>query len=344
MKKKLLLLATLLVFVLTIGGPAAATPIKLRYADHNPESGEAAQRATIPLLKRIEAATDNAVVFETYFGETLFKTRDTWDGIKNGVADVGWMVMAYWPGKTPLTDAFGLPGLAYETAAEYGGAMWNAYQKYPEMQSEYTRGSITPLIFFSSEPYKLISPKKQIKVLDDLKGLKIRTLGGPATTQMKALGAAPLSIPMPDNYISLQKGVMDAMSSTSEAVSIWRFYEVVKYVTYAPLPVSSFCIGMNARQWKKIPAETQAKIMEICGYEGSVSYSAAYMDYYVEQMPITSANNGHELTYYTLPEDEVAKWIEASQPAFDEYFEYTSKRGVEATARKLVDDLMNGTL
>lgn len=334
-----------LLFVMAWACPGVmAKPVKLRYVDHNPETGEAAQRATLPLLTNIEKATGGELEFETYFGETLLKTKDTWDGLKSGIADVGWMVLAYWPGKVPLTDAFGLPGLAYDTPGEYGGAMWQAYEKYPEMQQEYIKGGIRPLIFFASEPYLLATTKKQVKTLEDLKSLKIRSLGGPATTQMKALGAVPLAIPMPDNYISLQKGVMDGMASASEAICIWRFYEVLQYTTEAPLPISYFTMAINERKWKKLPEEVQQQIMSVCGYEGSQWYSDTYFGYFQTQLPRIAAENGRELTHYTLPEDEYQRWIDASKPAFDEYYDYVNRKGVGETGKALVQDLLNGAL
>ena len=44
---------------------------------------------------------------------------------------------------------------------------------------------------WTSHPYFLITSKKQVKTMEDIKGLKIRVVGGPPTDQMKALGAVP---------------------------------------------------------------------------------------------------------------------------------------------------------
>lgn len=344
MKKFSLLCTILLISVIAFGTNAMAATYTMRYVDQNPETGEAAQRGTLPLLKKIEEATNGEVAIETYFGETLMKAKDTWDGLKNGLADIGWMTMAYWPGKTPMSDAFGLPGLPYATPPEYAGAMWKAYEKYPEMQQEYIKGGIRPIIFFSSEPYALCTIKKPVKTLEDIKGLKIRVLGGAPTTQMKALGAVPLSIPMPDNYISLQKGVMDGAGFADEGISIWRFYEVLKYKTYAPLPVAYFTICMSEKQWKKLPAEVQEQIMSVCGYEGSQWYSEQYFSYFMTSLPETMEKNGFSMETYTLPAEERARWVEASQPAYDEYYEFTRKKGVGEPAKALVNDLANKAL
>lgn len=342
--KRLPAILMILLLVFAVALPLQAATYKLRYADQNPESGTAAQNATVPWLKNIEAATNNEVEIETYFGETLLKARDTWDSIRNGIADIGWMSIAYWPGRAPMSDAFGLPGLKYKSAAGLSGAMWKAYEKYPEMQQEYIKGGIRPLIFFCTEPYSLFTTKKQVKTLEDLKGLKVRALGGAPTTQMKALGAIPLSIPMPDNYISLQKGVIDGLGAPAEAVVNWRFFEVLRYCTNAPLPVAYHMMGIGEKQWQKLPAAVQEQVMTVCGYDGSQWYSERYFTNFIEVLPEVLEKNGKTIEFYTLPPEEEARWISASDTAFDEYDSYAESKGVGAQAKALVDDLMNGNL
>lgn len=335
-------LTLLLAFL--IAAPLQAATYKLRYVDQNPETGSAAQNATVPLMKKINEVTNGAVEIETYFGETLVKSRDTWDGLKNGIADIGWMSIAYWPGKAPMSDAFGLPGLKYKTASDLSGAMWKAYEKYPEMQQEFAKGGIRPLIFFCTEPYSLFTCKKLVKNLEDLKGMKIRSLGGAPTTQMKALGGIPLSIPMPDNYISLQKGVIDGLGAPAEAVINWRFFEVVSYSTKAPLPSAYHVMAVGEKQWQKLPAEIQEQIMSVCGYEGSRWYSEAYFTKFIEALPEVLAKNNKTMEFYVLTPEEEARWIENSAIVFEEYYNYADSRGVGASARALAADLLNGNL
>lgn len=341
--KRLILALTIICFMC----PAAfaAKNINLVYVDHNPETGFSSQRSTVILLDNIEKATNNVVKFERYFGETMCKSKETWDAQKNGIADVGWMVLSYWPGRTPISDAFGMPpGQHYNTAPSIAGAMWKAYEKYPEMQQEFIKQGIRPLIFFTSEPKALTMINRQIKTLEDLKGMKIRCLGGVATTQMKVLGGTPMLTPMPDCYLALQKGVMDGMENSAEAISTWRFYEVTKYITYAPVPGSYNTITIAEKTWKKLPAEVQEQIMSVCGYEGSKWYAQQYFGYFVDILPEVVEKAGYKLETYTLPPEEHQRWLDTSAPVFDEYLAWAAGKGVGDTAKAVVDDILNGRL
>lgn len=344
-KITLILTGLCLVALLVCPNAFAAKKINLVYVDHNPETSASSQRSTVPWLASIEKATNDNVQFERYFGEVLCKSKETWDALNTGIADVGWMVLSYWPGRTPLADAFGMPpGQYYNTSPTIAGAMWKAYEKYPEMQAEFIKQGIRPLVFFTSEPKALTTIKKQVKTLEDLKGLKIRCLGGVATTQMKVLGGTPLLTPMPDCYLALQKGVMDGMENSAEAISTWRFYEVTNYLTFAPLPGSYNTITISEKTWKKLPAEIQEQIMSVCGYEGSKWYAQNYFGYFVDILPETIDKSGYKMEIYTLPDDEYQRWIDASAPVFEEYYAWAAGKGVGDAAKAIVDDILNGRL
>lgn len=340
MKRNMIMLVIACVLCAVLCTPAMADyKLKLRYTDQNPETGQPSQLATLPLLQKITDATDGKVVFETYFGSTLNNARDAWDSVVNGIANVGWISLPHYPGKVPLTDVMGLPGLPYKTGADRGGAMWLAYEKYPELQAEYKKGGIRPLVFFSTDPYALFS-KKPITNLNDLKGLKIRTLGGPATTQMRLLGGVPISQAMPDVYVSLQKGVLDGISTSAEAIVTWRFYEVAGHITRAPLPGSYLAIAISEKVWQTIPSEVQDEMMSVCGYEGSRWYSAMFFDNFVEMVPEAAAKFNKTIEYHDLSPEEWAKWVAISRPAVDEWIKANTSRGLGDVSQKIYADMM----
>src|SRR5262249_59955441 len=108
-----------------------------------------------------------------------------------GLDDTGWRVRAYWPEQTPLSDVMPLPFLPISSAEKGSEALWKLYEKFPSVQKEYSE--IEPLLLYTSSPNLLVS-KRQVKTLDEFKGLKFRVLGGPPTDMAKTLGAVPTPI------------------------------------------------------------------------------------------------------------------------------------------------------
>lgn len=190
----------------------------------------------------------------------------------------------------------------------------------------------------------LATSQKEVKTLEDLKDLKIRTLNGAATTQMKALGAMPVALPMPEVYSALQNAEVEGVASPAEAICVWKLYENLKYVTNAPLPASYFTLAVNERYWNRLPAEIKEQLMSAGGYAGSQWYAEQYFGYFNETLPEIAAKNGHKLEIYTLTDDERAEWIAASAPVFDEYYNYAAKKGITAIAKSLAQELLDGSL
>ncbi len=80
---------------------------------------------------------------------------------------------------------------------------------------------------------------------------------------MKALGAVPVTMGMPDTYLNLQKGVIDGMLVPWEAMLSFRQYEVVKYYTYAPTVTVYFTQAMNNNKWNSLSADVQNQINSV---------------------------------------------------------------------------------
>ena len=228
-KKGLLMLVCSICFVFIWAAPSLAQVIKLTLADQNAEMGWGPAHAMRPWAKKVEEASKGRVKIDIFHSQTLAKGPDIWNAVKTGVADMGWCFHGYWPDMTPLSDVISLPSLPIKSSEKASEVLWKLYEKFPEIQREYK--DVHVLTLWASSPYFLITTKKQVKTMEDIKGLKIRVVGGPPTEQMKALGAVPLLIPMPDNYQALDKGVIDGMGAPWEAIHGFRLYEVVKYYT-----------------------------------------------------------------------------------------------------------------
>jgi TRAP-type transport system periplasmic protein len=335
MKKKVLIIAILLAVVfITIlvgcsssGSPTTnAQPIKLKYADQNPDNGWEGSHAAAPWLNQITAATNNRVQFETYYSQSLFKGTDAWESTKNGVADLAWMFHGYWANKTTLADVISLPLMPFTSAKQASGIFWQLYEKYPSIREQFKENHV--LLTFTSQPYILITSKKQVKTMDDMQGLKIRVTAGPPIDMMKLLGATPVTMGMPDTYMNLQKGVIDGMLVPWEALLSFRQYEVVKYYTYAPLVTVYFTQAMNDSKWNSIPADVKKQIESVSGLKGSTFWGENMFDTAVIAGRDEVKKQGIEMVEYTLPADELAKWnAKAGQPLWDTWVKAQTDAG-----------------
>ena len=333
--KSILLSMALFIVVICFAVVAAAKPITLTFANQNPDTSWSGMKAIAPWAKQVEEATDGKVKIQIFYSQTLTKGKDAWEATKNGIADISWCFHGYWPGLTPLADVISLPALPYTTAEKGSEVLWKLYEKYPAIQEQFADNKV--LLLFTSNPYILITTKKQVKTMEDIKGMKIRMSGGPPTEMMKALGGTPMMVPMPDNYMSLQKGVIDGMGAPWEAIHGFRLYEVVKYYTETPFPAVYFSIAMNRKKWDSLDKEIQDAIMSVGGLEGSKFWGRNHFDTAKDGVMEKVKSEGKSIDIYTFSDQERQRWIDtAGKPIWDQWVKKMEDAG-HSNAQEILD-------
>ena len=91
--------------------------------------------------------------------------------------------------------------------------------------------------------YNFINKTRPIKSLEDMKGLKLRTLPNSQLTikTWSALGASATPVPWAEIYTSIKTGVIDGLGHTLTIMVDQKYYEVAKYVT---LDMSMGCANL----------------------------------------------------------------------------------------------------
>jgi len=336
MRKKSKLLSFIL-FTVVLGFAAFATakPITLTFANQNPDKSWSGMNAIAPWAKQVEKATGGKVKIQIFYSQTLTKGKDAWGATKSGIADISWCFHGYWPGMTPLADVVSLPALPFNSAEKGSEVLWKLYEKYPAIQKEFSANKV--LLLFTSNPYILITTKKQVKTMEDIKGMKIRMSGGPPTEMMKALGGTPMMVPMPDNYMAMQKGVTDGMGAPWEAIHGFRLYEVANYYTETPFPAVYFSIAMNKRKWDSLDKDIQDAIMSVSGLEGSKFWGRNHFDTAKEGVMEKVKSMGKSIDIYSLSDAERQRWLDkAGKPVWDQWVKRMEAKG-HANAQEILD-------
>jgi TRAP-type C4-dicarboxylate transport system substrate-binding protein len=178
-------------------------------------------------------------------------------------------------------------------------------------------------------PGLLHTKGKAVKSLADIKGLKIRSHGTTAKV-VKALGGSVVTMPMPELYQALQKGVVDGALYPIEVNKGWRMAEVIDYCTLdlAIANTSSFYVVMNKEKWAALPADIQKIILEI-NKEWIPKHGDAW-DSSDEEGRKYMLEKGRK--FISLSEAEAAKWKQVVNPVLGEYVKAAKAKGLPAQA------------
>ncbi|OGA88000.1 MAG: hypothetical protein A3G27_13660 [Betaproteobacteria bacterium RIFCSPLOWO2_12_FULL_66_14] len=330
--------AAFVAFALLASAQSSGQVITLTLTDQNPQNAWGSVHAMEPWVKKVEQATRGRVKIQVYYSQTLSKGPDAYNSVKSGVADICWCFHGYWAEMTPLSDVITLPFLPLSKAEKGSEVLWKLYEKFPAIQREYR--DVVPLMLWTSDPYFVITTKKQVKTLEDIKGMKLRVPGGPPTATLKALGAIPVLIPMPDNYMSLDKGTIDGMASPWEPLHGFRIYEVVKYYTMLPMFSVYFSMSMNKQKWDSLPKDIQQAIMSASGLEGSKFWGRNFFDTAEQGVRDLIKKSNKEIVRYDMPAKEVERWRKiAGEPLWNEWV-----KRMEARGRPEARQILNTTL
>jgi TRAP-type transport system periplasmic protein len=269
--------------------------------------------------REVEKRTNGQVKFNYLPGATLTPPDQTYDSVTKGIADVGMSLFNYTMGKFPMMLAIDLP-MAYKSGY-VGTKMINEYyKKFKPKELDDVK-----VMYLSTHGPGLLNTKKPVTKLEEAKGLKIRCTG--VTCQIiKALGAAPVGMPMTEAYDSLSKGVVDGILCPAEALKGWKLAEVVANTTqsFGCAYVSGFFVVMNKAKWNSLPPDVQATIEKI--NEEWIEKQGKVWDEIDKEGYDAIKAKGNKII--ALSPEENARWAQAAQPIIDDYVKMLNSKNL----------------
>lgn len=238
---------------------AQALPeIKWRLTSSYPKSLDTLIGAAETFTKRIADTTGGKFQIRVHAAGEIVPGLQVLDAVDNATVEVGQTIMYYYTGKNP---ALGLGAiLPFGMNVRQHNAWWY-HGGGAEMYNEFLRAKYNSLAFLGLNTGTQMGGwyRKEIKTVNDLKGLKFR-VGALAGQVLSKLGVVPQQIAGGDIYPALEKGTIDA----AEWVGPYDdeklgFHKVAKYY-YTPgwwegnAPTLYL---VNAKAWDSLPKEYQ---------------------------------------------------------------------------------------
>lgn len=288
--------------------------------DHVQDTG-----SMTPFSKDVAELTDGRVNFKIYPGGALGGPKETFDNIVTGIMDAGWGLQGYNAGKFPVHSVTNLPFLTDGNGAELSVVAQKLYDEFPEIQEEYS--DVKLLWVHAADPFMIITKGKAVKSFEDVKGLKLRTPSVEAGEMIKSWGATPVSLPAPDIYDAMQKGVIDGGVLPIAAIKDFNLFDVVDYVTLGNFNTTLYYVAMNKDSWNKISPEDQKLIEEkLLGVPMAEKSGAAFDQQKIEAEK-EAKENGTE--FITLSDEDLQQFKDASKGVTEKWLSDMKEKGID---------------
>lgn len=204
------------------------------------------------------------------FTMSLLSMKETAPGIRDGLADLGFVVPVYYQAEYANTNlAANLTMLSttgtrvQAPGAAMAGAMTDYIFNCPDCLAEYKAERQVYLGSVSSNPYDLVCTKP-IATIEDLEGAKLRSIGGNYSRWAETFGATAVNMPSPDTYEGLSQGVIDCTMASISDLTDNSLYDVATHVTlgvpggaFAGVATSNF----NVDVWADLTTEQREVIL-----------------------------------------------------------------------------------
>lgn len=122
---------------------------------------------------------------------------------------------------------------------------------------------IVSLAYWENGFRNMTNSKRPITKMEDLQGLKMRSLPSPAMlATFKALGGFGVSMPFPELYSALETKTVDGQENPLNLIESAKFYEVQKYVSLTRHLYNPVMVMYSKKIWDAMSAGDQAVVRD----------------------------------------------------------------------------------
>ncbi len=209
--------------------------------------------------EEVKKATDGEVVITTHPSGSLgFKGPEMLAAVRDGLVPIGDMLLNQQVGVDPLLGLESLPFLI----DDFEGLQAFGKHYRPLLDEVYARYN-QKILFRIPWPQQQIFTKKEIRGIEDLQGLKIRSYDKSSTDVFAAVGMNPVQLPWGDVIPSLAAGAIEAVATSSPSAVDGSFWELLKYGYPTRQTWNTNVISVNLDAWNKLDRKHQDAIVEI---------------------------------------------------------------------------------
>jgi TRAP-type mannitol/chloroaromatic compound transport system substrate-binding protein len=296
-----------------------------------PGLGTGAER----LAANITAMSGGRLTIKVYAAGELVPALECFGAVSNGTAQLGHDASYYHAGKSEgcpffTTFPYGFTTAELDAWVKYG----NGQKLWDELYAPF---GIRAFHAGSTGTQMLGWFKREIRSVEDLKGLKFRAPGHQGRVLQK-LGVTPVSLPGGEIFPALQSGAIDAAEWIGPYNDLaLGFYQVCRYY-YSPgyhEPGPSLQLMINERAWRSLTPELQA----IVRAAADAATRDMLAEYNARSGPaLRTLVKDHGVIVRGLPEDVLMACGEKANEVLNEI--YAGDTSPNRIVRRIIEDFL----
>ncbi len=237
---------------MTVGAMAASWDMPTPYPDKTFHTQNIAAFAA-----DVDKATGGELQIKIHSAGSLFKHPEIKNAVRGGQVPIGEFFLSLLSNEQAVFGADSQPFLA--TNYDEAQKLWNAQR--PIITALLDKQGLMPLFSLPWPPQGLYT-KKEIKTVDDLKGLKFRAYNATLELFANKIGAAPTQVEVPDLPQAFATGRVEAMITSPSTGANSKAWDFVTYYTDIQAWLPKNIVVVNKKAFRKLDKKTQEAVLE----------------------------------------------------------------------------------
>ncbi|SFJ53943.1 C4-dicarboxylate TRAP transporter substrate-binding protein [Celeribacter neptunius] len=207
------------------------------------------------LFDRVREATGGEIDVEVHYSGALLPAKTTLTGVRDGVADFGFVYPGYMPAELPVQALLNNTSFVSDDSLAVALAYTEFNFTDPAALAEWDKFDVIFTGAFSTPVYHFMC-NQPVTTLEEAKGMRMRTAGASFTSLVDSLGGTAVSVPIGDAYSGMQRGSLECIVADPTNLVSASFNEVVSDITTISLGVVTGADWVIAKDtWEDFSAE-----------------------------------------------------------------------------------------
>jgi TRAP-type C4-dicarboxylate transport system substrate-binding protein len=283
-----------------------------------------------PWAQAIEADSEGRIKIEIFPAMSLGGAPpQLFRQVVDGVVDIVWTVNGYTPGLFPRSEIFELPTIFVNDIAATNLAMRDLFDSH--LAAEYEPVHVLFMHVHAGQAIHMA--QEPVRTPEDTAGKRLRVPGPTGNAVVEAMGATPVTMPVPDLPQALSTNAVDGALIPWEIIPALQLQETTAYQIEGPdksrFGTTTFQVSMNKARWDGLPDDLKEVFERNSGEDWLREVAQIWRD--SDDAGIAMAvEAGNE--HIVLTEQEWEAFNTVLAPVVDQWVEDRSDEGFDSRA------------